>query len=109
MAAAAAERDHRFSPVRPQELPGIAIEITVLSPMTPIPPDQVQVGVHGLYVKKDPYSGLLLPQVPVEWGWDRAEFLKRTFEKAGIPYPDPKAEILGFTAEHFEEQPPQSP
>lgn len=105
MAAAAAERDHRFSPVRPQEVPGLGIEITVLSPMTPLRPDEVQVGVHGLYVKKDACSGLLLPQVAVEWGWDASEFLKRTFEKAGLRYPDPQARILGFTAEHFAEAP----
>lgn len=103
MAAAAAERDPRFSPVRPQEVPGLAIEITAISPMTPLRPDQIRVGVHGLYVRKGHLAGLLLPQVAVEWNWDASEFLKRTFEKAGLPYPDAEAELLGFTAEHFEE------
>jgi AmmeMemoRadiSam system protein A len=105
MAAAAAERDQRFTPVRPQEVPGLEIEITVLSPMTPLRPEDIVVGTHGLYVRKDGVSGLLLPQVAVEWEWDRTEFLKRTFEKAGLPYPDPQARILGFTAEHFQEAP----
>ncbi|MBV8881827.1 MAG: AmmeMemoRadiSam system protein A [Planctomycetaceae bacterium] len=105
MAAAAAERDHRFPPVRPEEVRALEIEITVLSPMAPLRPDQIQVGVHGLYVKREPYSGLLLPQVAVEWNWDRTEFLKRTFEKAGLAYPDPQARILGFTAEYFGEPP----
>jgi AmmeMemoRadiSam system protein A len=105
MAAAAAERDHRFPPVRPQEVPGLEIELSVLSPMTPLRPEQIVVGVHGLFVKKDAVSGLLLPQVAVEWKWDRTEFLRRTFEKAGLPYPDPRVQIFGFTAEHFEEAP----
>jgi AmmeMemoRadiSam system protein A len=106
MAAAAAVRDPRFPPVRPRELPGIEIDLSVLSPMTPIRPDQIVVGTHGLYVKKGGVAGLLLPQVAVEWDWDAAEFLKRTFEKAGLPYPDPDAEILGFTVEHYSEGPP---
>lgn len=101
MAAAAAARDSRFPPVRPQEVPGLGIEITVLSPMSPLRPDEIRVGVHGLYVEKDGVTGLLLPQVAVEWGWTAEEFLRRTFEKAGLPYPDPAVRILGFTAEHF--------
>ena len=105
MAAAAAARDHRFPSVRPQEVPGLQIELSVLSPMTPLEPEHIVVGVHGLYVKKDALSGLLLPQVAVEWGWDRTEFLRRTFEKGGLPYPDPGVQVFGFTAEHFRETP----
>ncbi|HLY07773.1 MAG TPA: AmmeMemoRadiSam system protein A [Planctomycetota bacterium] len=103
MAAAAAERDPRFSRIQPREVPGLDIEVSVLSPMAPLPPDRIVIGVHGLYVKKDGVSGLLLPQVPVEWEWDRDEFLRRTFEKAGLRYPDPTVQIFGFTAEHFQE------
>lgn len=103
MATAAAERDPRFNPVRPQELPGIEIELSVLSPMTPIRPDEIRVGTHGLYVKKDGISGLLLPQVAVEWNWGPEEFLKRTYEKAGLRYPDPAVRVYGFTVEHFSE------
>jgi AmmeMemoRadiSam system protein A len=105
MAGAAAERDGRFSPVRPPEVPALEIELSVLSPMAPIRPEEIVVGIHGLYVKKGVDAGLLLPQVAVEWGWDRGEFLKRTFEKAGLPYPDPQARIFGFTVEHFEDAP----
>jgi AmmeMemoRadiSam system protein A len=101
MAAAAAARDHRFPAVRPEELPAIDLELSVLSPMTPIRPDQIVVGVHGLYVKKGGISGLLLPQVAVEWEWDAAEFLKRTFQKAGLPPGDPGATVYGFTVELF--------
>lgn len=102
MAAAAAERDTRFPPVRPEEVPGLEFEISVLSPMTPLRPDEIVVGTHGLYVRRDGVaSGLLLPQVAVEWEWDAGEFLRRTFEKAGLPPGDPKATLHGFTVERF--------
>lgn len=99
--AGAAARDDRFPPVRPEELPGLSIEISVLSPMRPIRPAEIVVGTHGLYVRRGATAGLLLPQVAVEWGWDGLEFLRRTFEKAGLPAGDPAAEILGFTVEKF--------
>ncbi|HEV3026823.1 MAG TPA: AmmeMemoRadiSam system protein A [Planctomycetota bacterium] len=105
MAAAAAQRDHRFSPIRLREVPGLEIELSVLSPLLPLRPEDIVVGVHGLVVRKGGISGLLLPQVAVEWNWDRKEFLRRTFEKAGLPYPDPGAQIFGFTAEHFQDAP----
>jgi AmmeMemoRadiSam system protein A len=102
MAAAAAERDTRFTPVQPDEVPGLQFEISVLSPMTPVKPDDIVVGTHGLYVKRDGIaSGLLLPQVAVEWEWDSKEFLRRTFEKAGLAHPDPRAAVYGFTVEKF--------
>ncbi len=100
MAQAAAERDSRFSPVRPDELPGLEIEISVLSPLSPIRPDGIRVGVHGLYVKRGDQSGLLLPQVAVEWGWDAPEFLRRTFEKGGLPPSAPDARLYAFTVDH---------
>jgi len=102
MAAAAAERDSRFPPVRPDEAAGLQVEISVLSPLTPLRPDQIVVGTHGLCVRHEGVSsGLLLPQVAVEWEWDAAEFLRRTFEKAGLPPGDPKAVLSGFTVERF--------
>lgn len=106
MAAAAAGRDPRFEPVLPRELPGISIEVSVLSPTTPIRPEEIVVGTHGLFVKKDGVTGLLLPQVAVEWTWDREEFLRRTFEKAGLRYPDPDVRVYAFTVEHFSQDPP---
>jgi AmmeMemoRadiSam system protein A len=99
MAQAAAERDSRFPSLRPDELPGLQIEISLLSPIVPIRPEEIQVGVHGLYVKQGLQSGLLLPQVAVEWGWDAGEFLRRTFEKAGLAASAPDARLYAFTVD----------
>ena len=102
MAAAAAERDARFPAVRPDEVPGLHFEISVLSPMMPSRPEEIVVGIHGLYVRRDGVaSGLLLPQVAVEWEWDAKEFLRRTFEKAGLAPGDTKATLHVFTVERF--------
>jgi len=100
-ARAAAFDDPRFPPVSAEEAPVLRVEISVLSPLVPIQPDQVVVGRHGLMITKGHHRGLLLPQVPVEWGWDRETFLAQTCHKAGLP-PDAwmqDAEIQGFTAE----------
>jgi len=102
MAAAAAERDPRFPPVRPDELPRLGFEISVLSPLAPIRPEDIRIGTHGLYVTREGVaSGLLLPQVAVEWEWGPEEFLRRTYEKAGLPPGDPAARLYGFTVEKF--------
>jgi AmmeMemoRadiSam system protein B/AmmeMemoRadiSam system protein A len=86
MAAAAALRDPRFRPVQPAELDGIKLEISVLSPLEPLPsPGEVRVGRDGLMITADRRSGLLLPQVPVEFGWNRVQFLEQTCRKAGLP------------------------
>lgn len=108
MAISAATGDPRFPPVTPPELPDIDIEITVLSPLKKIDsPDSVVVGKHGLIVRKGFYSGLLLPQVPVEQNWNREQFLAHTCLKAGLPpdaYKDPKTELYVFTGEVFGEK-----
>jgi AmmeMemoRadiSam system protein A len=101
MAEAAATRDSRFDPVRPDELEGLEIEISVLSPLFPIDADAVEVGVHGLHLELGSRAGLLLPQVPVEWGWDRVEFLRRLHEKAGIPWGAGGTRLQAFTVERF--------
>lgn len=106
MAEAAARRDSRFSPVEPGEVPGLKIEISVLSPMKPLRPEEIVVGRHGLFVRLGGLSGLLLPQVAEEWRWDAAEFLRRTYEKAGIPPGTPGVQLLGFTAERFSSEDP---
>jgi AmmeMemoRadiSam system protein A len=106
MAAAAATQDNRFEPVVSGELPFLSIEISVLGPMRPIRPEEVEVGVHGLMLRCGARRGVLLPQVPAEHGWDRETFLAHTCLKAGLP-PDawrrPDCELLAFTATVFGE------
>ena len=102
-AQAAAFDDPRFQPVTDEEAPHLKIEISVLSPLRPIRPEEVVTGVHGLIVTKGGHRGLLLPQVPVEWHWDRETFLSQTCLKAGLP-PDAwmqNIDLQAFTAEVF--------
>lgn len=105
MAEAAAFGDPRFPPLSQAEFADVAVEISVLSPLTPCPdPDLVEVGRHGLLVRRGVHSGLLLPQVPVEWGWDRETFLAQTCRKAGLEsgcWKDPAAALYWFEAEVF--------
>lgn len=104
-ARAAAFDDPRFHPMTREEAPELRIEISVLSTMTPIAPEGIVVGKHGLVVMQGSRRGLLLPQVPVEWGWDRETFLSQTCMKAGLA-PDAwlrGAELHAFTAEVFGE------
>lgn len=104
--AAAALQDPRFPPVTFRELADLHIEISVLSPLAPIAPEEVVVGTHGLVVEQGRARGLLLPQVPVEWGWDRLEFLAHTCRKAGLHADAWRngAKLFGFTAEVFGEE-----
>jgi len=86
MAVAAASTDHRFSPVKPGELPDLEIEINVLWPDQRIEGiDEVQVGPHGLLIVKGGHRGLLLPEVASERGWNRQEFVEAVCWKAGLP------------------------
>jgi AmmeMemoRadiSam system protein B/AmmeMemoRadiSam system protein A len=108
MAVAASTEDPRFPPVTAEELGDIDIEITVLSPLKRIDdPEKVEVGKHGLIVRRGGRSGLLLPQVPVEQGWDRKTFIEGTCMKAGLA-PDAwkheGTEFLVFTGQVFGEQ-----
>jgi len=102
-AVAAATEDPRFPPVSAGELPSIDLEISVLTPLTPIRPEEVEVGRHGLMVSLGGRRGLLLPQVPVELGWDRETFLDQTCVKAGLPADAWRrgATLQAFTAEVF--------
>ena len=104
-AVAAALGDPRFRPATPDEAPSLHIEISVLSTPVEIAPERVVVGEHGLIITQGPRRGLLLPQVPVTWNWDREQFLEETCIKAGLPSDAWKkgARIEAFTAEVFEE------
>lgn len=108
MAEAAATQDPRFPSMRRNELDGAHIEISVLSPFEKVSsPDEIEVGRDGLYITKGMRSGLLLPQVATEWGWDRNTFLSQTCYKAGLPldaWKHPDTEIFRFTAEVFGEE-----
>lgn len=85
MAVAAAESDPRFPALKPEELDRIRIEIAVLSPLHRVrDPEQIRVGTDGLLIAKAGRQGVLLPQVPVQEGWDRAAFLEGLCAKAGL-------------------------
>ena len=107
VAAAAAVRDPRFSPVSVAELGELEYEISVLSPLRRVTDiKQIQVGQHGLVMKNGGREGLLLPQVPTEEGWDRKTCLEQTCVKAGLPesaWRDEETDIFQFTALVFGE------
>ena len=85
MAVSASQRDPRFPAMTPEELKDVDIEISVLSPLKEITDvSEIEVGRHGIYITKGFYSGVLLPQVATEYGWDRDTFLEHTCTKAGL-------------------------
>jgi AmmeMemoRadiSam system protein A len=104
----AAVSDSRFPPVMKQEVRGLTLEISVLSPLEEIAPENVEVGRHGLLISRGFYRGLLLPQVATEWKWDREQFLEETCHKAGLPANAWRegARIQAFTAQVFNESHP---
>lgn len=105
MAAAAAFEDPRFQPVTKGELEDLTIEISVLTPPRRIQStEEIQVGIHGIIMTRNGSAGLLLPQVPVEQGWDRRAFLEHACLKARLPkdaYRDAQTEIYVFSADVF--------
>ncbi len=115
-ARAAAFEDPRFPPLRLSELPMITFEVSVLSDKKTLPtsPEErlkkVAIGEMGLIARKGFFSGLLLPQVPVEYGWDTVTFLMQTCIKAGLSpecWRDPSVEFYYFTARIFGETVPE--
>jgi|SRR5580704_7007283 AmmeMemoRadiSam system protein A len=105
-AASAALRDPRFSQVRSEDLQGLQIEISVLSLLEPIRPDDIEIGKHGLLISQGSKRGILLPQVAAEHKFGREQFLEETCRKAGLntqAWQDPETQILGFTCEVFSE------
>jgi uncharacterized protein, PH0010 family len=105
MAVAAAFHDPRFPSLKPDEVRDLTFEISVLSPLKRIKDiNEIEVGKHGLYIVRDFNSGLLLPQVAVEYEWDRETFLQETCYKAGLPtraWMDKETEIYIFSANYF--------
>ncbi|MDT8317937.1 MAG: AmmeMemoRadiSam system protein A [bacterium] len=107
MAAKAAFSDPRFPPLTGDELKEIDFEISVLSPLKEIKDTkEIEIGRHGIYVTKGASSGVLLPQVASEQGWDLETFLSHTCIKAGLPTDEwqrgVKIEI--FSAQIFSER-----
>lgn len=112
----AALRDTRFSPVRPQELSNITVEISAMttgdSPDSPFrrihSPAEIEIGRDGVYVERPPLrGGLLLPQVAAEEGWTPEEFLAATCRKAGYPpnaWRDPDIRLYRFSAQVFSDE-----
>ena len=115
--AEGATRDPRFPPLEEKELDSIIVEVSLLSPPQQLrvrnPKDlleMVKVGQHGLIVEQGMHKGLLLPQVPVEYGWDVEKFLSQTCMKAGLfpdAWLDSKTRIFSFTGDVFSEEAPR--
>lgn len=106
-AFSAAVEDPRFPPIQPEELSKLEIEISLLSPLVTIQPNQIEIGRHGLLVEQGFRRGLLLPQVAVEHHLEREEFLAETCHKAGLPVDSWKkadTRIYGFTCEIVAEE-----
>jgi AmmeMemoRadiSam system protein A len=102
MAVAAATEDYRFPPIEEDELQDLKIEISVLTlPRKVKGPEEVVVGKHGIIISKGQNSGLLLPQVPLEYGWELEAYLNHGCLKAGLPAAEWKR---GVNIEVFEAQ-----
>jgi len=111
-AISAAARDPRFPSIRPEELEDVVIEVTILTAPKNYDventklPEVVQIGRHGLIVSHGMFTGLLLPQVAIEWGFDSIDFLSQTCLKAGLPpdsWLDPRTDVRYFEGQIFAE------
>jgi len=101
-AASAALEDPRFNPMQPEELQDLELEVSLLSPLQQIQPEEIEIGKHGLLVEQGFRRGLLLPQVAVEHHLERVQFLRETCYKAGLAadaWKAPATRIYGFTCE----------
>jgi hypothetical protein len=106
MAVSAAVKDPRFYPMRTEDLHSFELEISVLSPLHKVTSiDEIEVGVHGIYLEKNFSRGVLLPQVATEHHWDREMFLSQTCVKAGLKPTDWQegADIYIFSAQIMKE------
>ena len=112
-AKAAAFEDPRFPPMKKEQMKDLRIELSVLTEPEELeaekPEDYLNkfnIGVDGLIIKDDFGSGLLLPQVAIEWGWDKEEFLNQTCVKAGLGpecWKDMRRRIYKFQAQVYVE------
>jgi AmmeMemoRadiSam system protein A len=103
-AVSAGMQDPRFAPVAAGEIAALEIEISVLSPLESIRPEDIRIGEHGLVVSRGKFRGVLLPQVAIEHGLSVERFLEETCRKAGMErnaWKLPGTQIQGFTTEIF--------
>lgn len=109
MAVSAATQDPRFPPVPPAELPGLELEISVLSEAVPLvsrDPGAIRSGRDGVIVRRGWRQGVLLPQVAADYGWAGEEFLQAACRKAGLPpeaWRAPDCQLLVFQTDVFAE------
>jgi len=116
-AISSATADPRFPPVRLREMDEIVIEVSVLTEPEEIKyddpkklPEKIVIGRDGLIIEAGGFSGLLLPQVPVEYNWGPEEYLMHLSLKAGLPstyWLTGRARIYRFTAQIFAEKTPR--
>lgn len=112
-AKAAAFQDPRFMPLKKEEVDKIKIEISVLTEPQEILVKgedilkKIEIGKDGLIIQFSGFSGLLLPQVAIEYKWSALQFLEATCNKAGLPsnaWMNPNCHILKFQAQIFSEK-----
>lgn len=106
MAIASGTDDSRFPPVTLEEVSSLTIEISALGEFFPIRYETIEVGRHGLLIVKGRRLGLLLPQVPLAYGWGREEYLRALCGKAGLPdnaWTEPAVRLFGFETECWNE------
>jgi AmmeMemoRadiSam system protein A len=108
VAMSAATGDPRFPPIKHPDIIEIDLEISVVSPFEPMKDlNEIEIGRHGLMVSETYASGLLLPQIASEYGWDPQTFLEHTCMKAGLPkdhWQTTTLKIEKFSAEVFSEK-----
>jgi len=112
-AISASTDDPRFPSIAQNELNDLVFEVTVLSDTEEISTNsldeiinEIKIGRDGLIIEKNSQSGLLLPQVPVEYNWDVKDFLNHTCHKAGLPsdsWKDKTTKISKFQGVIFRE------
>lgn len=113
-AKSAAFQDPRFRPLNEDELSKVDFEVSILSSPEEIDvksetdiKSNIKIGKHGLIVKCDDFSSLVLPHVPVEYGWNSKEFLRHALNKAGLnedAWKEPESTIYTFKAKIFKEE-----
>ena len=115
--AEGAAEDPRFPPLKAEELPGVLVEVSLLTPPEPLEvkkqrdlPKALRLGVDGIVVAQGPYRGLFLPQVATEFGMDAETFLSECCMKAGLmpdAWLDEATRVKTFQTEIFEEVEPR--